>query len=167
MIFSASRGIFSASRGDLVRISLNFSTFNILSLPRFPWKKTAPKSLFNAYTILKLRCGFLNHLFQSYKQLSVPSTSPPFCLFDVIFHTIIYHGFRMIFIFWFLTFFLTFSIFQFRINKLYHGFRKRAWHAPTYDIRPTSVEIVTHSRRALDTRLHLTQDRQVSFPNAL
>jgi hypothetical protein len=48
-IFSASRGIFSASRCDLVRISLNFSTFNILSFTAVSGQKAA-KSLHSVYS---------------------------------------------------------------------------------------------------------------------
>ena len=73
-IFSASRGIFSASRGDLVRISLNFSTFNILSLPRFQ-EKTAQIPPLNAYHYFE---GFV-HFFKPPSPI-LQTTKRPFNL---------------------------------------------------------------------------------------
>ena len=66
--------IFSASRGDLVRISLNFSTFNILSLPRFQ-KKTAQIPPLNAYHYFE---GFV-HFFKP-PIPSLQTTKRPFNL---------------------------------------------------------------------------------------
>jgi hypothetical protein len=84
-IFSASRGIFSASRGDLVRISLNFSTFNILIYRGFR-KKCLNGSIMSIHYFEPFR-----HFFKPPIPLLQTTKRRLFliiniiCLFDVIF----------------------------------------------------------------------------------
>ena len=136
------------SRGDLVRISLNFSTFNILIFTAVSGKKNRTNP---SIKCLQLFWGICAVFLTTHSLLQTTKRRPfliinIICLFNAIFHTIIYNGF---------------TIYNF-LHLIYHGFRKRAWHAPTSDIRPTSVVHVTHSRHTPGTRLHLTQYRQVA-----
>jgi len=112
VISRISRNFYMSFRVKFLHFTLHlFSRISLWShasqkiVPRFK-DLLSPIPHFCYTTILRVRW----HPFPSYKQLSVPSTyTHIFCLLNVPFSTIIYHGFRMKFIFWLFTIFWEFN----------------------------------------------------------